>query len=134
MNLKSGFEDRRARIEVIPLMDVMFLLLVFFIYGTLSMTVSRGVDVDLPQGGTPRADDKPIVISLTAEDKLFLDEQPMPRDELLATVLSQWRDKPSSVLIKADRAAPLGTGVELVSKLKEAGVARIAFETRAEQP
>ena len=52
MKLKTGFEVKKARILMIPLIDIVFLLLVFFIYAMLSMVVHRGFKVDLPQATT----------------------------------------------------------------------------------
>ena len=48
MRLTTGYEYKKARIELIPLLDVVFLLLVFFIYAILSMSVHQGVRVTLP--------------------------------------------------------------------------------------
>ena len=50
MKLKSPFLNRKPRMELISLMDVMFLVLVFFIYSIFSMSVHRGVKVELPDG------------------------------------------------------------------------------------
>jgi biopolymer transport protein ExbD len=50
MRLASGYEERKARIEMVPLIDCMFLLLVFFMYAMVSMTVHRGIRVNLPKG------------------------------------------------------------------------------------
>ena len=46
MRLESGYENRRARIEMLPLIDIVFLLLVFFIYAMLSMVAHRGMKVE----------------------------------------------------------------------------------------
>ena len=54
MRLTSGYEERKARIEMLPLIDIVFLLLVFFIYAMLSMTIHRGLEVELLPGGSIR--------------------------------------------------------------------------------
>ena len=76
MRLTTGYEYKKARIELIPLLDVVFLLLVFFIYAILSMSVHQGVRVTLPVG-TGEAQQKTIVrIVLDANNALFLDGTP----------------------------------------------------------
>ncbi|MCA1809797.1 MAG: ExbD/TolR family protein, partial [Kiritimatiellia bacterium] len=51
MKLSTGYETRKARVEMLPLIDVVFLLLVFFIYAMLSMVLHRGIKVALPEVG-----------------------------------------------------------------------------------
>ena len=70
---------RRPRIEMIPLIDVVFLLLVFFIYSMFSMTVHRGLPVNLPIASTSPIDKKAyITITLQQDGKLFLENPPLP--------------------------------------------------------
>ncbi len=128
MRLSSGYEDRKARMEMISLMDVMFLILVFFVYSVFSMSVHRGLKVDLPsaQGAFEKGD--PTLITLTADNALFLNKQPMPLDELVLATVKIWRDHGTPVLISADKGATLGTGIELLGKLKNGGVERVAFQ------
>lgn len=130
MNLKSGFEQRGARVEMIPLMDVMFLLLVFFIYSTLSMTLAKGMKVDLPQTAGSNTDHKPITVVISASDEFYFEKEKMAREALLLRVVRQYRDAPATVLIRADRNAKLGSGIELLGSLKQAGVEKIVFETQ----
>ena len=130
MNLKSGFEERGARVEMIPLMDVMFLLLVFFIYSTLSMTLAKGMKVDLPHTAGSKTDQKPITVVISSTDEFYFEKEKMERDPLLLRVVRQYRETPATVLIRADRNAKLGSGIELLGSLKQAGVEKIVFETQ----
>jgi len=130
VNLKSGFEQRGARVEMIPLMDVMFLLLVFFIYSTLSMTLAKGMKVDLPQAAGSKTDQKPITVVISASDEFYFEKEKMAREPLLLRVVRQYREAPATVLIRADRNAKLGSGIELLGSLKQAGVEKIVFETQ----
>lgn len=133
MRLSSGYEDRKARMEMISLMDVMFLILVFFVYSIFSMTVHRGLKVDLPASkGSPEKGEQTI-ITLAADNTLSLNKTPMPFDDLVLATVKIWREKSSPVLISADKAASLGTGIELLGKLKNGGVERVAFQVSGQE-
>ena len=58
----------------------------------------------------------------------------MPLDDLVRATVALWRENAAPVLISADRAAPLGTGIELLGKLKSGGVERVAFQVSGDKP
>jgi biopolymer transport protein ExbD len=132
MRLSSGYEDRKARMEMISLMDVMFLILVVFVYSLFSMSVHRGLKVDLPAAKGTLEKGEQTVITLAADSSLSLNKQPLPLDDLVLATVKIWREKATPVLISADRAAPLGTGIELLGKLKNGGVERVSFQVTEE--
>ena len=89
MRLSSGYETKKARVEMLPLIDVVFLLLVFFIYAMVSMVVHRGIKVDLPQAGTAAMErDDFISITLDAENRLFLNAEPIEPELVAAKVVA----------------------------------------------
>lgn len=128
MRLSSGFEETKPRMEMIPLMDVMFLNLLFFVYASFSMTVHHGLKVDLPSAAGVTEKGEQTVITVNADNSLYLNKQPMTLDELVPATVRIWRERSSPVLISADRAAALGTGIELLEKLKNGGVERVVFQ------
>jgi biopolymer transport protein ExbD len=133
MRLSSGYEDQKPRMEMIPLMDVMFLNLLFFVYASFSMTIHRGLKVDLPSAQGVREKGEQALITLLADNTLYLNKKPMPLDEVVLATVKICRDRAASVLISADKAAPLGTGIELLGKLKNGGVERVAFQVKGER-
>ncbi|MDD5706346.1 MAG: biopolymer transporter ExbD [Kiritimatiellae bacterium] len=133
MRLETGYEERRARIEMVPLMDVVFLLLVFFIYAMFTMTTHRGVRVELPRADGSRATGAQLVITLRADGSLQLDGRDMARKELLLAAVERHRREELPVLISGDRRAPLGDGIELLDSLRAAGVDAVAFQVQAEK-
>ena len=132
MRLSSGYEDRKARMEMISLMDVMFLILVVFVYSIFSMSVHRGLKVDLPAAKGSQQKGEQTIITLAADNTLYLNKQPMPLDALVLATVKLWRASAVPVLISADKAASLGTGIELLGKLKNGGVERVAFQVSGE--
>lgn len=115
--------NRKARLELTPLLDVMFLVLVFFIYCIFEMAVHRGMKVNLPDAkGAPERGER-IVITVGADDAVELNGMRMTRGEAVERIkaLSAAGVK-LPVLVSGDRHASFGTGVELLAALKEAGV------------
>ena len=120
---------RGARLEMTSLMDVMFLVLVFFIYCIFDMTVHRGLKVDLPRGEGQLEKGERIVITITAENALQVNGKETAREAILSKVknlAAVQADVP--VIISGDRRASLGTGIELLAELKAAGIEKVSFQ------
>ncbi len=115
------------------LMDVMFLVLVFFIYCIFDMTVHRGVKVDLPTAKGVIERGERLVITITAQNEFQLNGQNLTRDEILSRVTqlkTAGVDLP--VIVSGDRAAALGEGIELLAQLKAAGVEHVSFQVKGQ--
>jgi biopolymer transport protein TolR len=120
---------RGARLEMTSLMDVMFLVLVFFIYCIFDMTVHRGLKVDLPRGEGQLEKGERIVITITAENALQVNGKDVPREAILSKVRNLAAVQADvSVIISGDRRASLGTGIELLAELKAAGIEKVSFQ------
>ena len=124
---------RQARLEMTSLMDVMFLVLVFFVYCIFDMAVHKGVKVDLPEGaGAPEKGER-IVITMRADDSLQLNGKDMSRAEVVARVRALYAvDQKLPVLISGDRKAGLGEGIALLGELKASGVEKVSFQVLGE--
>jgi biopolymer transport protein ExbD len=126
----SAFERRRPFIQIIPLLDVMFFLLLFFMYAILSMTAQRSVGIDLPRGRGAVVE-RSLTVIVDRENRIVLDGRQIPRASAAAEILQAraalGKDVP--VVIRGDRAADLGTAIELLSALRDAGLESVAFET-----
>jgi biopolymer transport protein ExbD len=103
-----GARTQSPRIEILPLIDVVFLLLVVFIYAMLSMAVHKGMPVDLPLAQQIQpTKDRPLPVPIEADGIVFLNKAPLPLDEL-ADTLRQYPDSgaESDVLLFADHRLP----------------------------
>jgi biopolymer transport protein ExbD len=134
MRLDSGYEERRARIEMVPLIDCMFLLLVFFMYAMVSMTVHRGIRVTLPQGEARVQQKAPMIVSLTADNRLMIGDRTLELDETVREVTAQVRGTDMPVMINGDRASDLGLALELLSRLRAEGVESVSFLIEKKTP
>lgn len=122
---------RRARIEIIPMIDTIFFLLVFFMVASLSMTLQTGIPVNLPKAqAAERESLTKITISLTADGKLYLDREQVLPDALRPLLARRIRENPRVVVvINADRHVEHGRVVAAMDAAKKAGAARMAIAT-----
>ena len=89
MKLRKGRGYRRGRIEIIPMIDVMFFLLVTFMLASLSMQSLNSITVNLPQGDAPNLQHKePVALTITKDSKIFLDKTPTTLDDIQAKLNS----------------------------------------------
>jgi biopolymer transport protein ExbD len=122
----------KARIEIIPMIDVIFFLLVFFMISTLSMTVNRGLPVNLPTAATSQKEvGDNIDLTLTQDGKLFLNREPIALQELgqrVKTALAA--DAKLTVVINADGQSRHSSVIEVLDELRGAGVSRLAIAVK----
>ena len=122
-------------INLTPLIDVVFLLLVFFIYAMLSMVLHRGLRVDLPSVGSSSIEHSDyIAITIDADNNLFLDKEPTHIEGLADRVLALRGAETKPVFINGDQKADLGLAIELLDDLKKAGIEEVSFSCTTETP
>ena len=124
-------KNRAPRLEMTSLMDVMFLVLVFFIYCIFDMAVHKGLKVDLPNAAGADEKGERIVITIKADDSIQLNGMEMKREDVIVRVKELNAVKMKlPVLVAGDRRSELGLGIELLSELKQVGVEKISFQVR----
>ena len=128
--------DKKARIEMLPLIDIVFLLLVFFIYAMLSMAVHRGVSVMLPSSSIADIDQKPVLsISVTKTGNIFVDEQRVSLEYLAKTLMARSNsDKKAGVLLFADHNLSYQKLFKVLDQIRRAGLNSISLQAEMEQP
>lgn len=122
MKLRKSRTYKRGRIEIIPMIDVMFFLLATFMLASLSMQNLHSLPVNLPQGhAAPMQAKTPVTLTITADSKIFLDKTPVDLGTLAATLKGMLKDSDSSVIVAADAAAPNGITISAMLKAREGG-------------
>ncbi len=118
-----------ARLEMTSLMDVMFLVLVFFIYCIFDMAVHKGLKVELPSAAGVQERGERLVVTILPDDSLQFNGEPMSHAAIVAKVADLYRVKMDfPVLISGDKASSLGVGIELLADLKKVGVEKVSFQ------
>jgi biopolymer transport protein ExbD len=129
----SGQAKRKSRIEMIPLIDLMFLILVSFVYGVFFMSVHRGVPVTLPLSSTAKIE-KQLTFTLTikADGALFLDKEPVPFENLgEALKLRAGENKETGVLLFADKNLPYQKLYNVLDVIRTAGLTQVSLQAEA---
>ena len=132
-------KKRTPRIEIIPMVDVMFLLLVFYILSSLALHHQRGIAVSLPMAdsGDPGGAEDDFVLTIKPTGEYFLDKKPVPADKLGAA-LSDWAHaypggldgaKKASVVLNADLKTEHRYVVEAMDELRKLGINNFVIST-----
>lgn len=133
MKIVSPLAQKKARIEIVPLIDIMFFLLASFMLVSLTMTKQRTVSVNLPAAATSQSNLKPDSVSLgvDAAGQVFFEKQPIAL-EALETLLKERLalNKELPVYISGDTATPHGAMIAVLDYIKRCGVTKVAFNTK----
>ena len=134
-------EPRPARVEIIPLIDVIFFLLATFVLFTLSLQKIRTLDVDLPRGGVEGEDHGTLFLQATDGGMFFWKEGKSGTAELItaAEIPSRLhhyvrRVAVPRVFIRSDTRAKLGPAVTVFDEVRKAGIKQVSIETTTSAP
>ena len=130
---------RAPSIIIVSLIDILAILLIFFIVTTTFRKSQPQLQINLPESKSaeqaPAEKDEPVVLSVKSADEISLDGKPVTLDllaEALKTVRTQAPSRP--IAMQADREAPFGVVVKVLDALKDAGVKNIPAFTQPEKP
>jgi biopolymer transport protein ExbD len=124
---------KRARIEIIPLIDVIFFLLATFVLFTLSLNKSNGVKVSLPVSETGIVrDPSGVTISVTDEGALAWNKDLITLDEFTQRLLQYHQQEPEGrILINGDERAFFAQAIYVFDESRKAGFTKVFIETRS---
>ena len=129
--MKISIGDRKKpRIELLPLIDIVFLLLVFFIYAMLSMAVHRALPVALPKSGTAELNNQlQVSVSITHTGQVYIDKQAVELVELSAILQGKTvAEKDIGVQVFADRLVEYQRLFMVLDSIKRAGISKISLQ------
>ena len=124
-------EELSFEVNVISLVDILFLLVIFFAV-TTTFSDEHGIAVDLPtaSAGVLSREQQPITISLSSDTAIFLDNRALKLETLAAELKAHQASAPAkSIVIRADKKVSHGTVVAVMEAAREAGIEEIAFAT-----
>jgi biopolymer transport protein ExbD len=123
MKLQRSRSYRHGRIEIIPMIDVMFFLLVTFMLASLSMQSLNSITVNLPQGNAENLQHKePVTLTITKDSQLLIDKTPTTLENLAFALKPMLSPGDPGVVVNADSAAPEGIVVQAMLQARRAGV------------
>ena len=128
---------RKARIEIIPLIDVIFFLLATFVMVSLSMVKNQGIRVNLPSAatGTSQERETAVTITVTKSGDIYLNQVKLALD-LLAQRLKQLKTENPDVrvFINGDKEAYFGNAIQILDEVRFSGITKVAIQTKQGEP
>ena len=127
---------RRARIEIIPLIDIVFFLLATFVMVSLSMIKNQGIPVHLPVSATaaPQQHENYSVITVTETGEIYFNKEKLSKGELVARLkrLKAVEGSPQ-IFLNGDTRTPLGSVVQVLDEIRKQGITKVAIQTAPEK-
>ncbi|MBN3207803.1 biopolymer transporter ExbD [Pectobacterium brasiliense] len=125
-------KKQKAHIDLVPMIDVMMFLLVFFVLISMNVIPALGLKTQLPAAGSAQQlkPQKKAIITLGAQDHLELDGQPMALSDLVTTLQKQQQDQQTTIIINSDKSVEVERLVAVMDTLRQGGFSSISITTR----
>ena len=121
MKLRRSRASKRGRIEIIPMIDVMFFLLATFMLTSLAMQRLDAVRVNLPQGHAEQMSQAgPPTLSVSRTNQVYIDQQPVQLGQIATAVAKRLR-RDGNIVVAADDGASHGVVVQAMLEARKAG-------------
>lgn len=135
MNIPSPASKRKARIEIIPLIDIVFFLLATFVMVSLSMVKNKGVNVNLPPASTgvrqQAKSDEYTAITIAKNGDIYFNKTRVNIDELPGRFKTLKAKEPDpTILLNGDDQAQLGRAVRVLDEARKLGIKKVAIQTK----
>jgi len=131
MKLRKSKVPRKGKIEIIPMIDVMFFLLATFMLASLSMQNLDSLQVNLPQGEAEKlSTDTPVTLTLTSDSKIFINQTAVTLETLATTLKPLLSESQKKLIVSADNDAPQGIVVQAMLRARAAGTQQFLIAVR----
>jgi biopolymer transport protein ExbD len=135
MRMRSPIPKKHARIEIIPLIDIMFFLLASFMMVSLSQTHMKGIRVNLPSANSPPQPPNEkkdyVSIRVTEGNLIYFDNAPVLTDDVLPKLFQLHDQNPNvKVSLSAELLATHGAVIELLDKIRLAKIDKIGYQIK----
>ncbi|MFZ1218797.1 MAG: biopolymer transporter ExbD [Chthoniobacterales bacterium] len=135
MEVASPIPKKHARIEIIPLIDIMFFLLASFMMVSLSQTTMKGMKVQLPVGASGQTQSKKDYISLSVDKDgyYYFDKVRIALEEIQPKLVQVYRTNPDAkIFIRGDRETVHGNVTRMLDQIRSSGFSKISFEIKSQ--
>lgn len=131
MKLRNMRVERQPKLMIIPMIDIIFFLLVFFMMSTLYMVEQRTLPVNLPQASTSQADfAKNVTVTIARDGTIYIGQEQLPPELFKARIQAQLaQQSDTAFVLRADKQAEYGRVVKVLDDFKSLGVKKVAVAT-----
>ncbi len=133
MKIYSPIAHKKARLEIIPLIDIMFFLLATMMLVSLNMVQLKTLRLNLPTAQKATQENKSdfATLAVKQDGTIWLDRQEVAKGDLIAALQKLKADKPEiRVLISGDAGAIHGDVIAVLDRVRAAGIEKVAFQTK----
>ena len=134
MKIGTPFPHKKARIEIIPLIDIMFFLLASFMMVSLSQTHMKGIRVNLPSPNTQTPPDQPkdyVSVRVSEGNVIYFDNVMVPSEQVLPRLSElHSRNREMKVSISADKMALHGDVITVLDQARSVGIQKIGYQIK----
>ncbi len=133
MQFRKKEEEDNFALDMTPLIDVVFLLIIFFMVSTVFVDFSRKMDINLPTSKSSVLDENPktLEVEMLKDKKIFLEGKSVTLLGLETTLVKmQFKDKKPSATIRADKSLPYGDVIQVMGLLQKKGISDISVAVK----
>ena len=131
MRLRSLRTTSKPKLMIIPMIDIIFFLLVFFMMSMLTMVVQKSVPIQLPQAVASKVDlQRKIPITVTSNGQIYVEAQPVTLDQMIRYLQAEKaKGDDMVVILRGDAKAEYGAVVTVLDTLKQMGIVKVSIAT-----
>ena len=121
--------EHQPKLMIIPMIDIIFFLLVFFMMSMLTMVVQKSVPIQLPQAATSKVNlDKVLPITVTADGAIYLEQERIPEGQLKARLEAEKSKNPElAIIVRGDAGVNYGCVVSVIDTAKKSGIQKVSI-------
>lgn len=133
MKIPAVYQRKKARIEIIPLIDIIFFLLATFVMVSMSMIKNQGITINLPVAATGQPLDRTVskIVTVAKNGDVFLDKENLGIEGVSARLKElRIQNQDIKVLINGDEQADFGLVVKILDEIRNIGIGKVSIQTK----
>ena len=133
MKLEPMNVEKKPKIMIIPRIDIIFFLLVFFMMSMLSMVVQKSINLNLPQTASAKVNvEQTLPVSITSDGTIYVEKEKIAKDDFRKRMEIEKNRNPNvAIVLRADAKSEHGDFVFVLDQLKSVGISKIGIATES---
>ncbi|WP_303141936.1 biopolymer transporter ExbD [uncultured Dialister sp.] len=133
MKLEPMNVEKKPKIMIVPMIDIIFFLLVFFMMSMLSMVVQKSINLNLPQTASAKVNvEQTLPVSITSDGTIYVEKEKIAKDDFRKRMEIEKNRNPNvAIVLRADAKSEHGDFVFVLDQLKSVGISKIGIATES---